>query len=45
VAIREDSNFGTIPPDAGISTLSKSVKSDAGLRRFFRVVAQKPLQP
>lgn len=43
--IWEDSNLGTIPPNAGTSTLSKSVKFDAGPRRFFRVVAQKPLQP
>lgn len=41
----EDSNLGTFPPDVGNSTLSKSVKFDAGPRRFFRVVAQKPLQP
>lgn len=43
--IWDDSNLGTIAPDSGTTTLTKAVKFDAGPRRFFRVVAQKPLQP
>lgn len=40
-----DSNLGTFSPGPGTNTLSNQVLFTGGPRRFFRVVAQKPLQP
>lgn len=40
-----DSNLGTFPPHAGTTTISDVVNFANGPRRFFRVVARRPLQP
>jgi hypothetical protein len=41
----EDSNLGTIQPSAGTTTSPGFVRLEEDPKRFFRVVAHKPLQP